>query len=69
MFDNMRSNYHRTAIQKWQDRCRVCARTDSLVALPYSEAAKEADYELGATLAAINGNRIIRQLLEDTKFY
>lgn len=69
MQDMTGSNYHQTATQKWQDKCRVCSINQSLVALPYSDAAKVEDYELGATLAAINGNRIIRQLLEDTKFY
>jgi len=69
MSDMTNLKYHQTTNQKWQDRCRVCMLNESLVALPYSDAAKLVDYELGATLAAINGNRIIRQLLEDRKFY
>lgn len=69
MQDRTGSSYRQTASQKWQDKCRVCSINNALVALPYSDASKVEDYELGATLAAINGNRIIRQLLDDTKFY
>lgn len=57
------AKYRQGANQKWQDKCRVCLVNDTLVALPYSEASTVEDYELGATLAAISGNRIIRQLL------
>lgn len=69
MPDMTGSKYREAANQKWQDRCRVCLLEDTLVALPYTTAAKVVDYELGATIAAINGNRAIRQLLEDLKFY
>lgn len=69
MPDMTGASYRQAANQKWQDQCRICLLNDTLVALPYTTAAKAEDYELGATIAAINGNRAIRQLLEDLKFY
>jgi len=68
MHNMMGLKYRKSASQKWQDKCRVCMDNEGLIALPYSDAAKLPDYELGATLAAINGNRIIRKLLEDMHF-
>ena len=47
----------------WQDQCRICMVNDKLVALPYIEASRYDDYEFGATLAAINANRLIRKLV------
>ena len=52
--------------QIWQDKCRVCLMDDKLIALPYIEASHMGDYELGATLAAISGNRLIRRLISST---
>lgn len=52
--------------QIWQDKCRVCLVDERLVALPYIEASRVSDYELGATLAAISGNRLIRRLISST---
>lgn len=57
------ANYRHNAQQVWQDRCRVCKINDTLVALPYSDAAQYADYELGATIAAIAANRLLRRLV------
>lgn len=47
----------------WQDQCRICLMNGKLVALPYIEASHCDDYEFGATLAAINANRLIRKLI------
>jgi hypothetical protein len=47
----------------WQDQCRICMVNGKLIALPYIEASRFDDYEFGATLAAINANRLIRKLV------
>lgn len=62
-----RYQYQQQARQIWVDRCRVVAEAHGLQAMPYLEATRCADYELGATLAAIAANRVIRTLLEATK--
>ncbi|MDF0379060.1 hypothetical protein [Methylophilus sp. YYY-1] len=51
------------AHEVWQDQCRICLINGKLVALPYIEASRFDDYEFGATLAAINANRLIRKLV------
>lgn len=58
-----RNQYQQQAQQTWVDRCRVVADEQGLHAVPYLEAARFADYELGATLAAIAANRLIRTLI------
>lgn len=62
-----RKQYQRQAQAKWVDRCRVVADTQGLQAVPYLEATRCADYELGATLAAIAANRFIRTLIQSSK--
>lgn len=52
------------AHQIWQDHCRICKVDGKLLALPYIEASRLDDYELGATLAAISANRLLRRLLK-----
>lgn len=52
--------------QVWQDQCRICQINGKLVALPYIEASRLDDYELGATLAAISANRLIRRLIKSS---
>lgn len=49
----------------WQDQCRICMVNGKLIALPYIEASRFEDYEFGATLAAINANRLIRKLVNN----
>jgi hypothetical protein len=49
----------------WQDQCRICMVNGKLIALPYIEASRFDDYEFGATLAAINANRLIRKLVNN----
>lgn len=51
--------------QVWKDMCRVCNIDDNLVAVPYTEASRFKDYELGATIAAISANKLIRRLLKE----
>lgn len=67
MSQHARQIYHKDAIQVWQDKCRIVSLNHGLKAMPYIDAAKAADYELGATLAAIQANRIIRSLLTRVK--
>lgn len=57
------SKHQDSSKQIWQDKCRVCLVDEQLVALPYIEASHMGDYELGATLAAIGANRLIRRLI------
>jgi hypothetical protein len=52
------------AHEVWQDQCRICLVKGKLVAMPYIEASRYDDYEFGATLAAINANRLIRKLVK-----
>lgn len=67
MDSNANLDYQKYARAKWQDQCRVVSIDNKLVAMPYVEAAKESDYILGATMASIMANRLIRRLLEETK--
>ena len=49
----------------WQDQCRICMVNGKLIAFPYIESSRFDDYEFGATLAAINANRLIRKLVNN----
>ncbi len=62
-----RHYYRQHANQQWADRCRVVQMEGKLVALPYLLAKESPDYEIGATLASISANRLIRQLLAAAK--